>query len=133
MVILVCSQSSPLSISVAGRGNDIFLHWMSNCKGHDKKALKYSFPRGYHMHDKMRADICGSLFGTVQESTLLALQRYNETKEALVYSSLWWDGLEHKNVTPTSKMADDYVKNNPEIQVWGNCLIFLLSALPWLI
>ena len=85
------------------------------------------------MHDKMRADICGSLFGTVQESTLLALQRYNETKEALVYSSLWWDGLEHKNVTPTSKMADDYVKNNPEIQVWGNCLIFLLFALRTLV
>lgn len=40
------SQSSPLSISVAGRGNDIFLHWMSNCKGHDKEPLRYSFLEG---------------------------------------------------------------------------------------
>ena len=47
------SQSSPLSISVSGRGNDIFLHWMSNCKGHDKETLKYSFAEGEHIHDKV--------------------------------------------------------------------------------
>ena len=45
------SQSSPLSISVSGRGNDIFLHWMSNCKGHDKETLKYAFSEGEHIHD----------------------------------------------------------------------------------
>ena len=129
MVILVCPQSSPLSISVAGRGNDIFLHWMSNCKGHDKKALKYSFPRGYHMHDKMRADICGSLFGTVQESTLLALQRYNETKEALVYSSLWGDGLEHKNVTPTSKMGSSKIN----FSKFAEDISIIDSNYPWTI
>ena len=45
------SQSSPLSISVSGRGNDIFLHWMSNCKGHDKETLKYGFAEGENIHD----------------------------------------------------------------------------------
>ena len=48
------SQSSPLSISVSGRGNDIFLHWMSNCKGHDKETLKYSFAEGENIHDMVR-------------------------------------------------------------------------------
>ena len=133
------SQSSPLSISVAGRGNDIFLHWMSNCKGHDKEALKYKFPNGrkypatatcsiknrrhdhknflkffsgYHMHDKMRADICRSLFGegSEQEMTYLALQRYNASKETLVFSSLWWDNLEHDNINATSILAEKYLK-----------------------
>ena len=48
------SQSSPLSISVSGRGNDIFLHWMSNCKGHDKETLKYGFAEGENIHDMVR-------------------------------------------------------------------------------
>ena len=48
------SQSSPLSISVSGRGNDIFLHWMSNCKGHDKETLKYAFSEGEHIHDMVK-------------------------------------------------------------------------------
>ena len=79
------SQSSPLSVSLRGRGNDIFLHWMANCKGHDKEKLIYSFPQGESMHDQMRADICHSLFGTQQESTLLALLRHNESSEAIIY------------------------------------------------
>ena len=45
------SQSSPLSLSVSGRGNDIFIHWMSNCKGHDKATLKYGFSEGENIHD----------------------------------------------------------------------------------
>ena len=49
------SQSSPLSISVSGRGNDIFLHWMSNCKGHDKETLKYGFAEGENIHDMVRS------------------------------------------------------------------------------
>jgi hypothetical protein len=48
------SQSSPLSLSVSGRGNDIFLHWMSNCKGHDKERLKYGFSEGENVHDMVR-------------------------------------------------------------------------------
>jgi len=110
------SQSSPISISVEGKGNDIFLHWMSNCKGHDKKALKYTFARGEHMHDKMRADICRSLFNSHQELTLLALQRFNATAETVIYNSLWWDKFEHSNVTSTLKMAEKYMRANPERQ-----------------
>ena len=82
------SQSSPLSVSLRGRGNDIFLHWMANCKGHDKEKLIYSFPQGESMHDQMRADICHSLFGSQQESTLLALLRHNESTEAIIYRYL---------------------------------------------
>ena len=46
------SQSSPISISLRGRGNDIFIHWLSNCKGHDKEKLFYSFPKGILLRKK---------------------------------------------------------------------------------
>jgi len=107
------SQSSPISISLRGRGNDIFIHWLSNCKGHDKEKLFYSFPKGESMHDQMRADLCHALFGTQQEATLLALQKFNET-ETILYSSLYWDSYEHANATNTSAMADAYINQNPE-------------------
>lgn len=96
-----------------GHGNDVFLHWMSNCKGHDKEKLIYSFPAGESMHDQMRADICHALFDAQQEATLLALLRYNETNEVNLYSSLYWDSFEHANATNTSAMAYNYVNRNP--------------------
>ena len=68
---------------------------------------------GELMHDQMRADICGSLFGTRQEATFLALQRFNSTREIPIYSSLSWDAFEHANATNTSALADIYVKKNP--------------------
>lgn len=107
------SQSSPLSISVRGRGNDVFVHWLANCKGHDKERLVYSFPSGESMHDQMRADVCHALFGTQQEATLLALSRFNESAESVIYSSLYWDSFEHANATNTSAMAFNYVNQNP--------------------
>ena len=107
------SQSSPLAINLRGRGNDVFIHWMANCKNHDKEKLLYNFPKGESMHDQMRADICHCLFGTQQEATLLAFQRSNESSEAVLYSSLYWDSFEHANATNTSAMADAYINQNP--------------------
>ena len=37
-------ESSPITLSVAGRGNDMFVQWRAHCKGHMDKQLKYSFP-----------------------------------------------------------------------------------------
>ena len=86
---------------------------MANCKGHDKEKLVYSFPAGESMHDQMRADICHSLFGTQQESTFLGLLRFNESNEATVYNSLYWDSFEHANATNTSAMAKNFLNDNP--------------------
>ena len=81
-------------------------------KGHDKEKLIYSFPAGESMHDQMRADICHSLFDAQQEATLLALLRHNESSEAVVYSSLYWDSFEHANATNTSAMAYNFENQN---------------------
>ena len=65
------------------------------------------------MHDQMRADICHSLFGTQQESTFLGLLRFNESNEAVIYNSLYWDSFEHANATNTSAMATNFLRENP--------------------
>ena len=44
MMTSIGSQSSPLTLSVKGYGNDLFLHWVSNCFGHEREKLKYSLP-----------------------------------------------------------------------------------------
>jgi hypothetical protein len=44
MMDSIGSESSPLSLSVTGYGNDIFLHWASNCKDHQREKLNYTFP-----------------------------------------------------------------------------------------
>ena len=65
----------------------------------------------------MRADICGSLFnGAPQQATLTAMQRYNATKEVVIYDSLVWDNFEHANFTDTMKMAEQYARRYPELQ-----------------
>ena len=43
-----------------------------------------------------------------------ALQKSNESAEAVLYSSLYWDSFEHANATNTSAMADAYLNQNPD-------------------
>ena len=42
------------------------------------------------------------------------MQKSNETAEAVLYSSLYWDSFEHANATNTSAMADAYLNQNPD-------------------
>jgi hypothetical protein len=40
------AQSSPLTISVQGLGNDIFLYWNADCKEHEGEGGEFSFVNG---------------------------------------------------------------------------------------
>ncbi len=42
----VGAQSSPLTINLQGRGNDIFLYWVADCEGHEGDGTKFSFVKG---------------------------------------------------------------------------------------
>lgn len=42
----VGSQASPIVVSVEGYGNDIFLHWVADCLGHEGKGGEYTFVKG---------------------------------------------------------------------------------------
>ncbi len=40
------AQTSPLTISAAGRGNDMFLYWIADCEGNEGKGGEYNFIKG---------------------------------------------------------------------------------------
>lgn len=49
--MVVGTQSSPLVVSVNGKGNDIFLYWVSDCHGgQNQSELEFDFMRGNLTH-----------------------------------------------------------------------------------
>ena len=74
--------SSPLSLSLSGTGNDMFLHWKSNCQGNPGQQIMYNFREGTHVHEQSRADLCRSLFNTATVARLVAVSRqvYNSNQ-----------------------------------------------------
>lgn len=40
------AQASPLTISIEGYGNDVFLFWVSDCENHEGQEGKYKFVKG---------------------------------------------------------------------------------------
>ncbi|XP_040572858.1 uncharacterized protein [Lepeophtheirus salmonis] len=110
------SQSSPLTISVAGKGNDIFLHWTSNCKGHERERLKFSFPPGTSMHQQSRTDICNALFDAIQISQFSAFSRYSGSNQTVIYDSQTWASFEHSGTINTSALATKYLRKTPALK-----------------
>ena len=114
----ITSQSSPLVLSIEGRGNDVFLHWSSNCRGHRGEKLKYGFREGTHVHEQLRADICNALFSKPgQESLLVAVSNmFPGSRGTALYNSTFWARFEHEGVVNTSALADAYLAAHPEIE-----------------
>ena len=50
----IATQSSPLAISLQGAGNDIFLHWSSNCIGKRAEKVSFGFRAGTHVHEQSK-------------------------------------------------------------------------------
>lgn len=42
----VGAQASPISISMEGRGHDLFLYWIADCTGHEGEGGSYKFVNG---------------------------------------------------------------------------------------
>jgi hypothetical protein len=42
----VGAQSSPLTVSVDGRGNDVFLYWNADCSLHEGEGGEFDFVKG---------------------------------------------------------------------------------------
>ena len=114
----ITSQSSPLVVSIEGLGNDVFLHWSSNCRGHRGEKLKYGFREGTHVHEQLRADICNALFSQPgQESLLVAVSSmFPGSRGTALYNSTFWASFEHEGVVNTSALADAYLAAHPEIE-----------------
>ena len=42
----VGAQTSPLTLSAEGRGNDLFLYWIADCTGHEGDGGQFGFRKG---------------------------------------------------------------------------------------
>ena len=100
------SLSSPLGLSMSGRGNDMFLHWSSNCLGGAEagKHVYYDFRSGTQAHEQSRADLCRALRGSGTVSRLLAVSsKLNSVSRVQeIYNSTHWGTFEHNGSVNTS-------------------------------
>ncbi|ELU01119.1 hypothetical protein CAPTEDRAFT_94391 [Capitella teleta] len=81
------AQTSPLTISVEGKGNDIFLYWMADCLGHEGKGGQYDFVKGTNVHEKSRSDVCRLRFKSEGVTHLYALNQHLQNPGSIVYNS----------------------------------------------
>ena len=112
----LATQSSPLTLSFQGEGNDMFLHWSSNCVGKPGEKISFGFRAGTHIHEQSRADICRAMFDTGQVSRFMAVSQKLGKDGLEVYNSTVWAKLEHENAINTSLLANQYLKKHPEIE-----------------
>lgn len=53
------AQSSPLTISMEGYGNDVYLYWISDCEHHEGQGGTYKFVKGIeYEYSKMEIIQC---------------------------------------------------------------------------
>ena len=60
--------SSPLTVSMEGTGNDLFLYWAVDCQGHEGEEGWYQFVNGTNVHESSRADTCVVRHGSSSKS-----------------------------------------------------------------
>jgi len=111
----ITTLSSPISISLEGHGNDIFLHWSANCLDHKGEKINFRFKSNAQLYDKNLADVCQSLYGVGQFSRFLAISnRFHDEIE--IYNSSFWNNFElptftTKNIHTIKKDEETTLKN----------------------
>ena len=58
------ANTSPLTVSMEGLGNDLFLYWIADCLEHEGEGGEFEFVEGTNVHEQSRADTCQLRFGT---------------------------------------------------------------------
>ena len=69
------AHSSPLSISMEGSGNDLFMFWSVDCKDHEHEGGWFDFVSGTNVHESSRVDTCFARYGTKSFSKLFLTNR----------------------------------------------------------
>ncbi|KAK2157697.1 hypothetical protein LSH36_186g01027, partial [Paralvinella palmiformis] len=110
----VGAQASPLTISVEGLGNDIFLYWYADCLGHEGQGGNFQFVEGTNIHEQSRSDVCRLRFKTEGFSKLFALSRHQKAPGQEVYYSENNGDVEHGAWVNATVEAIDFLKKHPE-------------------
>ena len=81
------ANTSPLSVSMEGWGNDLFVYWIADCLGHEGEGGKFEFVEGTNVHEQSRADTCQLRFNTDSISKLYTMNRKSGFPGAEIYYS----------------------------------------------
>ncbi|GFQ67501.1 uncharacterized protein TNCT_122631 [Trichonephila clavata] len=115
--MVVGTQSSPLVVSVSGRGNDIFLYWVSDCHGTQNKTdLEFDFLKGTSVHDQSRADFCKLRFKEKLYTRMYALSSRISLPGTVVYDSDSRKGTEYSNPINYTALGLEFLYRHPEYQ-----------------
>ncbi|XP_014669211.1 PREDICTED: uncharacterized protein LOC106810388 isoform X2 [Priapulus caudatus] len=110
----VGSQNSPLTISIEGHGNDIFLYWLADCKGYEGKGGEFDFVEGTNVHEQSRSNFCKLRFKTNGFSQMFMINRHSGTPGTKVYDSEERRSTEYKDAVNTTAMAMKWLADHPE-------------------
>ena len=69
------ANTSPLSVSMQGLGNDLFIYWISDCIGHEGEGGTFEFVEGTNVHEQSRADTCKLRYNVKSFSKLRVMNK----------------------------------------------------------
>lgn len=69
------ANTSPLSVSMQGVGNDLFIYWVSDCIGHEGEGGTFKFVEGTNVHEQSRADTCKLRYNAKSFSKLRVMNK----------------------------------------------------------
>ncbi|KAL8612256.1 hypothetical protein ACOMHN_038168 [Nucella lapillus] len=112
----VGAQSSALSVSMEGRGHDLFLYWIADCLGHEGEGGEYRFVNGTNVHEKSRSDFCHLRFRTKLYTKMLALSSNIKPPGIPLYFSEERRRVERQKWVNTTAEAMDFLHKHPGIE-----------------
>ncbi|XP_053408776.1 uncharacterized protein LOC123561870 [Mercenaria mercenaria] len=110
----VGAQASPITVSMEGRGNDVFLYWVADCLDHEGQGGEFKFVEGTNVHEQSRSDFCRLRFKTNGYSKIYAISQHIPPPGSTVYYSEERVEVEHSSWINTTKEGLEYVLSHPE-------------------
>ncbi|KAK7105709.1 hypothetical protein V1264_017053 [Littorina saxatilis] len=111
------AQSSQLSVSMEGKGHDLFLYWIGDCQGHEAEGGEFRFVNGTNVHKKSRWDPCKLRYKSKMFSKFLAVSSSIKPPGALIYYSEERIRQEHDSWVNTSALAEEYLRKHPDARL----------------
>lgn len=105
------AQMSGLSVTVAGFGNDWFLHWSADCL--DREGVKAGYQ--FFKDTDPDADLCKLRFNSSLVTSLFAFSQHVEPSGLPLYRSVDWAKLEYNNSVDPRKEAEDFVHSHSDM------------------
>ena len=83
----VAANTSPLTVSMEGEGNDLFAYWVADCLDHEGEGGEFEFVEGTNVHEQSRADTCQLRYQTKSFSRLSIMNRKTGFPGQQIYHS----------------------------------------------